>query len=1081
MSIIMKNNQQKRMHYLCRISIAFVFLIFLGKGDCVFASTSKSNINDTSISNQSTITVKGVILDEGGIPVIGASVLEKDTQNGAISDLDGKFTITTSPDAFLVISYLGYKTQTVQAKPELQIILQEDLQTLDEVVVIGYGVQKKKLVTGATVQVKGDDVAKHNSSSIMGSLQTQAPGVNITQMSGFIGAEPKVNIRGIGTNGASSPLYIIDGVAGGDISTISPNDIESIDVLKDAASAAIYGARAANGVILVTTKKGKSGQFRVSYDGYYGVQNLYKIPTILNAEQYMAMQDEAAVMDGKDPYVWGDFIPSLDLAAINNGTWKGTNWLKEVLNEDAVTQSHSVNFSGGTDRSVFSMGLTYLNQEATIGVPGDAPVMDRFNFRMNSDHVIIKKNDFDLLKVGESINYRFQELEGNVPRDDIYWNIVRDAIKTSPLMHAYNSAGDYYTYADRKLDGYSWDISGGGDRNPIAYMDYAANRNKTRSHFLNSSLYLDLQPIKNLHIKSQFGFRVGFSSYRAYVPAYGQLTETLTQYEDRVSQSMSNFHRWTWDNTVSYAFNLNEEHDFSVLLGQSAEKWGMGESLAGSNLGSSFYDFEHAYLSNVNSLAKVQSLTGAPQTPGSMASFFGRINYDYREKYMATLIMRADGSSTFARGNRWGYFPSVSAGWVITNEDFMEGVSSNIDFLKLRGSYGQNGNSQVSGFQYMAPINMNNNYGGYPFGGSMGDASIGAYPYRLTNRDLKWETQTQLDVGVDMLFLRSRLGVELDWYTRTTKDWLVAPPILGSLGADAAYINGGDVKNKGFEVAVRWNDTVKDWTYGVSVNMSNNKNEVLKIANEEGVINGARNVLWWGAEPFYRAQVGEAFGAFYGYKADGIFQNQEQINNYKGPLLLGKDTRPGDVIWVDTDGNGELDANDRTIIGNPHPDITLGVNFNVEWKGIDLSMNLYGAFGHQILKNYRDYSIAPYNNFTSDVYERWHGENTSNKMPRLSSSSHTNWSRISSIYIEDADFLKIKNLTIGYDLKQAFKKLPLQRLRLYVTGQNLFTFTGYSGMDPEIGYGAGDSWASGIDLGNYPSSRIYMIGANIQF
>lgn len=1027
-------------------------------------------------------TITGVVVDEENNPIIGGTIKVKDAVEGTITDLDGQFSLNVSVGTTLVISYIGFETQEVVAETNMRVVLKNDNKVLDELVVVGYGVQKKKLVTGATVQVKGDDIAKLNTTNVLGALQGQAPGVSITQVSGALGAEPKVIIRGIGTNGTVSPLYIIDGVAGGDLSTISPSDIESIDVLKDAASAAIYGARGANGVILVKTKQGQKGNFTTTYDGYYGVQNLYKIPTILNARQYMAMQDEAAVMDGKDPYDWSKFIPAEDLTSIQNGTWQGTNWLKEVLNKDASVQSHSINFSGGSDRSTFSMGLSYLRQEATIGVPDAAPVMSRYNFRVNSDHVMIKNGNLDILKIGETLNYRFQELQGNVPTDDIYWNIVRDGIKTSPLMHAYNSKGDYYTYPDRKADEYSWDISGGGDRNPIAYMDYAANQNKTKSHFLNSSIYLDLQPIANLHIKTQFGFRMGYSSYRAYTPAYGQLTETLIQNEDRVTQSMSNFYRWTWDNTATYLFNVNDDHQFSALLGQSMEKWGMGESLSGSSLGSSFYDFKHAYLSNVSSLSGVQTLSGSPSSPGSIASFFGRINYDYKEKYMATVLMRADGSSTFARGHRWGYFPSASAGWVITNEDFMQDVIPALDFLKFRVSYGENGNCQVSTFQYMSPIAMNNTYGGYPFGNSMGDAASGAYPYRLVNKNIKWETQSQLDLGADMWFLKNRLGVELDWYTRTTRDWLVAPPVLGSLGSDPAVINGGDVNNKGFEVALRWNDNINhDFYYGVNLNMSYNKNKVTKIANDEGVLSGPTNVLWWGSESFFRAQVGQAFGAFYGYKTAGVFQNQAQIDNYDGPLLLGKNTQPGDVIWVDTDKNGVLDAEDRTIIGNPHPDFTMGFNINAEWRGIDLSVNTYGAFGQQIMKCYRDFVASPLNNYTADILERWHGEGTSNKLPRLSSSTHTNWSRISDIYIEDADYFKIKNITIGYDFKRLFPRVPLKKLRVYVAANNLYTFTGYSGMDPEIAYGSGTSWASGIDLGNYPSSRTFMVGANIQF
>lgn len=1039
-----------------------------------------THVKAETLGSQQTISVNGVVEDAIGDPIIGASIKVKGGSTGTITDIDGKFSLNVPVGTKLEISYLGHKTQEVLAAQNLKIKLQEDDQFLDELVVIGYGVQKKKLVTGATVQVKGEDIAKQNTPNVLTALQSQAPGVNITQISGFIGESPKVRIRGTGTVGDNTPLYVVDGVAGVDINGLSPSDIESIDILKDAATAAIYGSRAANGVILVTTKRGKDGRFDVTYDGYYGVQNVYKIPTILNAKEFMAMQDEALAMDGKPLTDWAKFVPKHDLDAINSGAWQGTNWLKELLNKDAVTHSHALNFTGGTERSVFSIGLSYLSQEATIGVPNAAPVMERYNARVNSDHVMMKKNGLDFLKVGQTLNYRFQESEGNVPRDDVYWNVVRDGIKTSPLMHAYNHKGDYYMYDDRIADGYSWDISGGGDRNPIAFLDYHANQNKSRSHFMNSSLYLDLQPIKNLHIRTQFGFMMGFSSYRAYTPAYGKMTETTTQLEDKVSQSMSNYHRWTWDNTASYNFKINA-HNISLMLGQSVEKWGMGENLTGSNTNSNFYDFEYAYLGNVSGTTGA-TLGGVPNAPGAIASFFGRASYDYKEKYMATVILRADAASQFARGYRWGYFPSLSAGWVVTNEDFMEDKIDWLDFLKLRVSWGQNGNNRIPPFLYSSPIRSDNTIGGYPFGGSMDDAAIGSYGYRLVNPEASWETQEQINLGIDSWFLKNRLGLEFDVYSRKTKDWLVHVPVLASLGAEPVARNAGAVRNTGFELTLRWNETVnKDFSYGVSVGLGYNKNKVVEMKSEEGRMPGDQNVVWWGSAPFSIAEVGLPIGYFYGYKSNGIFQNQKQIDEYDGPLLLGDKTQPGDVIWADTDRNGVLDDKDRTKIGDPNPDFTMGLNFNISWKGIDLAVNTYSAFGHQIFKCYRDFVASPYNNFTTDILQRWHGEGTSNKLPRLASSSHTNWGQISDIYVEDADFMKIKNVTLGYDFKRLFSNIPLQQLKIYVSAQNLFTITGYSGMDPELGYGGTKGWASGVDLGTYPSARTFMVGANIKF
>lgn len=1028
--------------------------------------------------------LKGAVTGSNGIPLSGATIRLKNSTITSLTDEKGNFSINAGNGQVLEISYVGYQTLelTVSGSGPLTISLKPAKPDLEEVVVVGYGTQKKKLVTGATVQVKGEDIARLNTVDVLGGLQSQAAGVNIIQNNGFLGQGFKVNIRGIGTNGNSSPLYVIDGVANGSIDGLNPADIESIDILKDAASSAIYGARAANGVILVTTKRGKAGLFRVMYDGYFGVQNLYKIPTILNAKEYMMMQDEGRMMDGLSPYNWESYLPAADWQAINDGSWKGTNWLKEIMNKDATQQNHSLNFTGGTDRSTYSLGLSYTNQQATMGVPGKMPDMDRFNLRINSDHIAIRKNDLNILRVGETINYKYSEINGSFATGGIYWNSVHNMLVMSPLMHAYNKDGDYYTYKDRLADGYNWDISNGADKNPIAYMDYLMNQNKSKSHYLQSSFYAELQPLKRLKIRTQFGYIMGASSYRSYTPSY-ELTQAITSANDRVIQSLSLFNRFTWENTANYIVKV-KDHNFDLLAGQSIEKWGMGESMSGTKAGSNFDDFEHAYLSNVaTNPTSVQALTGSPSSQGALVSFFGRLNYNYKEKYMASLIARYDGSSVFANGHRFGFFPSVSAGWTISNESFMEDVAF-VDFLKLRGSWGQNGNNAVSSFQWLALVTSNNTYGGYSFGNSMSNINTGSYAYKLTNPDLTWETQEQTNIGIDARFLNNRLGMELDWYKKTTKDWLVTAPVLYSFGAEPPAVNGGDIVNKGIELALHWHDNLlPDLRYGVDFNIAFNKNKVTRIANQDGVIHGPGSIPWEGADESYRVQVGYPIGYFYGYQSEGIFQNQAQIKNHTGPLLNGNKTQPGDVIWKDVNNDHVIDEKDRTMIGNPHPDYTMGLVFSLGWKAFDFSVNAYGAFGQQILKVYRDFATSPLSNFSTDILERWNGEGSSNKLPRLTSSASSNWSRVSDIFIEDGDYLKIKNFTLGVDVKKLYKKLPLNMCRFYVSVQNLHTFTKYSGMDPEIGFGGESAadYARGIDLGYYPSARTVMAGVNIQF
>lgn len=1023
-----------------------------------------------------------VVSASDGQPLVGAYVLVQGTNVGTSTDVDGTFRIDVTSGTILEVSQMGYVTRQVKASDGIKIALEEDQLWLDDVVVVGYGVQKKKLVTGSTVQVKGEDIAKLNTVDVLGALQSQSPGVNIVQNNGFLGSGFKVNIRGLGTIGDSAPLYVVDGVANGSISALNPSDIESIDVLKDAASAAIYGARAANGVILITTKKGKEGQASVTYDGYYGLQNLYKIPTLLSANEYMQIQDESRMMDGLAPYNWENYIGSRIYKAIKEEGWNGTNWLKEITNEDAPVQNHSVNVTGGSKTGTYSIGLAYTGQDATMGVPSSIPHLDRYNFRVNSENTVFKKGSLDILKVGQTLNYRYQKTTGAFATEGIYWNGVHNMLVMSPLMPAYNSDGSYYVYKDRVADGYNWDTANGAAKNPIAYMDYASNQNVSKSHYLQASVYAVLQPIANLNIKSQFGYMMSASSSRSYMPEY-DLDATAKREMDQVSQSMSLSNRWSWENTASYSFNI-AEHQIDALIGSSLEKWGYGESLSASNVNSNFGDLEHAYLSNVSTTpSSMSSISGSPSQKNSIASFFVRANWNWKEKYMASATMRADGSSVFARGYRWGYFPSFSAGWVITNEDFFKGLGLDgvLDFFKLRASWGQNGNCNVTGFQYLSLVTSNNGYGGYVFGDVIDKRDIGTYAYKLTNSELKWETSEQTNIGFDARLFGNRLGVEFDWYNKLTKDWLVVAPVLYSYGANAPYVNGGNVKNQGLEFGLHWNDNLGDVFYGINLTGAHNKNKVTKIANADGIIHGTGSIPWEGAEELYRAEVGMPIGYFYGYKTAGVFQNQAEIDAYEGALLNGNNTNPGDVIYVDNNNDGVIDAKDRTMIGDPHPDFTLGLSFNVEWKGIDLSVSGFGAFGQQIFKCYRDFSSSPLNNYTTDILKRWTGEGSSNKYPRLASSSNSNWNKISSLYIEDGDYFKVQNITLGYDIAKAFKKFPLKTCRVYVTGQNLFTFTSYSGMDPEIGYGGGSGWAQGIDLGYYPSARTILFGVNLKF
>lgn len=621
-------------------------------------------------------------------------------------------------------------------------------------------VYRKKLVTGATVQVKGDDIQKLSTTSPLSALQSQTPGVNITQGSGQPGEDFKVTVRGLGTIGDSAPLYVIDGIAGGDINVLNPSDIESIDVLKDAASAAIYGARAANGVILVTTRQGKSGKPQLSYDGYVGWQNIYRMPSTLNAQEYIAVMDEIAYNMGYDKIDWSSQIPDYLYQRILDGSWTGTNWMEEIRNKNALTQNHAINLVGGQEYSKYSVGFSYASQEGILGKPVE-PEFERYTGRINTEYNVIKSGDRDILKIGQNLTYSYTEKTG-IGVGNIYSNDIRYMLAGNPLLSLYNAEGDYYDQDDKYAEGWLLD---GATSNPVAAMVYNRGQNISKRHTLQANAYLEIQPIQDLKFRSVFGYKMSSSTYRSYNAAYN-LSTTSTSAYDKVNQNAQVGYNVTWENTLGYNFKWDAQHAFDVLIGQSIEKWGMGDNISASGGRSIFPNmFDYAWLDNTNpnELSEI-SIGGSPWNSGALASFFGRVNYNYKETYMASVILRADGSANFARGKRWGYFPSVSAGWVMTNESFMEPVTNWMDFLKIRASWGQNGNASIANFQYIGTIAFDDN-NRYYFGDS-NSASVGAYRDILPNRDLTWETSEQIDIGLDTRFLSGRLGVVFDWYKK---------------------------------------------------------------------------------------------------------------------------------------------------------------------------------------------------------------------------------------------------------------------------------------------------------------------------
>jgi len=1031
-----------------RILLLWGMLLLLALGNKTFAQTGRVS---GTITSQNT-----------ALPVANASVVVKGSQTSTIANEAGKFTISAANGDVLVITSVGFVPKEVKVTSnDLKIQLQDAESQLENVVVIGYGVQKKKLVTGANLQVKGEDIQKQNTTTALQALQGQAAGVQLTSYSGQPGSGMNVVIRGKGTVGNFSPLYIVDGVQTGDISYLNPADIASIDILKDAASAAIYGSQAANGVILVTTRTGKINQKpQVTLDAFYGLQQAPRKTALLDAKEYAMIINEAAVNSGKAPYFSDDVVNNLPV---------NTNWLDQMFKSNVPTQNYVLGVQGGGANSIYSLSLGYTSQGGIVG-GSDMSYFDRYNFRINSEHNLYE----NYVKIGEHLTFNYQNNHG-ILVDGLYNNTLRSAFTTSPFLPMYDTDGSYYS-SDKKgwypgKPDQSWN---NGEANPYAVMDYTT-RNRNSNQGLFGDVYLQVEPVKGLKYRSSIGINYYSNQSHGYTPVYHL---SIYSFNDtaKVSQAMGNGRTIQFDNQLSYDFNIKDDHHFNIMAGSSSLKKKTVD-MRGSNWDLRVADLRHAYLSvaqNVNRGAPYMSLGGGP-TESALLSYFGRLQYDFQEKYILNLTFRADGSSNFAPDNRWGYFPSVSAGWVLTRENFMQGIQW-LNFLKLRGTWGQVGNQNVVPYQFLSPISFSNT--SYIFGPVEGANTQGAYPNRIANPNVKWETSEQTNIGFDATLFQ-RLSVVFDYYVKQTKDWLITVPILATGGADAPLINGGDVKNTGVELALNYSNNIgKNFRYSIGVNGAYNKNRIGNIPTNDHVLHGNTNVLFNNAGEFYRAANGEPVGYFWGYKTDGVFQTAEEVLAYKGKTgaPIQPNAKPGDVRYQDLNGDGVIDANDKTNIGDPNPDFTYGFNISLGYKGFDFQVQASGVSGNQLVQSYR--GPGGFANYTTEILQRWHGPGTSNRIPRVTEDG-ANYAQFSDLYIYSGNYLRINNITLGYDFSALLKKSYLSRLRLYASVQNAFTITRYKGMDPEVGYNEG--FSSGVDLSYYPRPRTFMAGANIRF
>ena len=1013
----------------------------------------------SNVFGQST-TISGIVRDsETGESIPGATVLLDGSTNGTVTDLDGKYVLSFDEEnAVIITSFIGYISSkiNVNGRSVIDVSLKVSSTQLNEVVVIGYGTQKKKVVTGAISSVSAEEITATPVLRVEQALQGRTAGVQVTNLSGQPGEAPTVRIRGAGTTGNAAPLYVVDGLVVGGIDYLNPSDIESIDVLKDAASAAIYGARAANGVVLITTKSGKPGELSVSYSGYYGVQNPWKKLDRLNADDYKMMMNEGARNGG--------FTEPFDLNQIPTNN---TNWQNEMFQENAPIFEHQLSVAGGGDKSTFASSLSYFSQQGIIG--GEKSQFERITARINSVHQVNK-----MFRFGNNLAYTHIIRRG-IGSNQSFNGAFSSALNLDPLTPLYETDQNKLSqspYSNQPVIvndmGQVFGISeyvGAEVVNPLALL-YNENA-ETRVDKLVGNFFGELEPIEGLKIKSSFGIDLAYVLNDGFKPLYYLNGAQLNTEKTSVSKGIDRYSTWQWENTIVYNKEIGNHH-LGGLFGITAFETNF-ENLSGWNAKVPVNDPNNVYLNMA--LDTVDQASGGAWA-SALYSLFGRVTYDYNDKYLFTAVIRRDGSSKFGANNRFGVFPSIAAGWVISDEDFLQSAGF-LDFLKLRVSWGVNGNQEIGNYRFVSTIN--NSVRGYTFNGGY---AVGASPSYIENADVHWEESVQFDVGTDFGFFNNRLSGTIDYYIKTTKGLLETIPIPAHVGNAPPVANIGTVENRGIELGINWRSNEGPINYSLGFNVSKNKNTMTHIGNDEKVLPGTT----WATSGFVtQIKEGLPIGYFWGYQTDGVFQNQSEIFqhiNNQGEVLQDSAV-PGDVRFVDTDENGIIDDDDRVMIGNPTPAWIIGFTGSIEYKGFDLSMLINGAFGHDVFNGMQRRDLR-YTNQSTEILNRWTGEGTSSDQPRFSWTDPNNNYRISDLYIENGGYLRIKNLQVGYVLPgSVLDKIGATNWRFYISAENLLTFTNYSGADPEIG--AMSSTDIGIDRGIYPQARTFRFGTSITF
>lgn len=1002
-------------------------------------------------------TISGVITDaETGDPLIGANVFIIGTSSGTITDIDGSYSITVPEGATEIeFSYTGFASQriTIGASNIIDIKLSAG-ELLEEVVVIGYGVQKKSVVTGAISQVKSDDLKDMPVTRIEQSLQGRTSGVRVTTNSGQPGAASQVRIRGTTTIGSSDPLYVVDGIIiGGGIDYLSQGDIESIEVLKDAASAAIYGARGANGVIIITTKKGKVGKPILNYNSYYGVQNPWRKLSLLNATEYATLLNEASAAAGgsirfEDPQSLGE----------------GTDWQDAVFQEDAPIQNHDVSLSVANEVSNYYVSFSYFEQEGIVA--SDDSRYQRMTARFNSSHKIT-----DRLTFGNTLGYTRTKSRG-VSENSEFGSPLSRAINIDPITPLYETREEVLNSSvfqnfpvvsdENGIFGIS-ELVTSEVVNPVAALNVA--QGSGYSDKIVGSFYLDYKIAEGLNIRSTYGADLAFWGSEGFTPIHYL---NATNFADKTGFGLSkaNGLYWSLENVLSYDKTFGD-HQFQAVLGNTVIN-NKGEGIGGAVQDIPVDNIDDASLAWPND-PSLQSFNGYEYEDKGL-SYFGRLNYNFRQKYLISLVMRRDGSTKFGTNNKFGNFPSVSAGWIASEESFFP-TNDVVKFLKIRGSWGVNGNDRIASDAFLATVSGNRTY---TFG--TGDALVnGVAPDAADNPDLKWEETTQVNIGLDMRLFK-HWSLTFDYFDKQTNGMLLRVGVPGLFGNGGPIANVADLENKGYEFELTYSNNIGGLDLSLSGNLSHVKNKILFLTNEADFLVGQR----YGPQglEITRTTVGLPIGYLFGYQSDGLFQNQAQIDahiNGDGNLLQ-PNAAPGDIKYIDFNNDGILDDEDRTIIGDPTPTWTYGFNLSLAYKGFDLLVFGQGVWGNEIYNVTRRFDL-PMANYEASALGRWTGEGTSTDYPRLvMGDPNGNFNRSSDFFVQNGAFFRIKTLQLGYNIPQnVLSKVGIANAKFYVSGNNMFTFTDYKGFDPEIGVG------SGVDRGIYPQARFYLIGTNITF